>query len=404
MTLQKMPRNVWGLGFVSLLTDVSSEMIYAVLPMFLLSLGAGPMALGAIEGLAEATAALVKVFSGALSDYLGQRKALTVAGYGLSALVKPLFLVASSPMLVLVARLADRVGKGVRGAPRDALIADSTPPELRGAAFGLRQSLDTVGAVLGPILAFACMAMSQQRFQLVFAVALIPAVLSVLLLILVVREPQRDRAGNQTGGPIRQPINWAALQSLGGPYWQLLCVALLFNLGNSSEVFLLLRAQQIGIAPAIIPLTLGVMNLTYALSAYPVGWLSDRAAGPRIGRVGLLCLSFLLYALTYLGFAAATAPWQIWALLMLYGLYLGLSQGTLTALVADRVPATLRGTAFGLLNLAIGAALLPASAIAGYLWQTVSPSAPFLLDSGLALLAAALLFGMKSQAHRREGD
>jgi MFS family permease len=388
MTLQKMPRNVWGLGFVSLLTDVSSEMIYSVLPMFLLSLGAGPMALGAIEGLAEATAALVKVFSGALSDYLGQRKALTVAGYGLSALVKPLFLVASSPMLVLVARLADRVGKGVRGAPRDALIADSTPPELRGAAFGLRQSLDTVGAVLGPIIAFVCMAASQQRFQLVFAVALIPAVLSVLLLILVVHEPQRERTGAQAGGPIRQPINWAALQSLGGPYWQLLFVALLFNLGNSSEVFLLLRAQQIGIAPAIIPLTLGVMNLTYALSAYPVGWLSDRIPS----RAGLLVLSFLVYALAYLGFAAATAPWQIWGLLMLYGLYLGLSQGTLTALVADRVPAALRGTAFGLLNLAIGASLLPASAIAGYLWQTVSPAAPFLLDSGLALVAAVLLF------------
>jgi MFS family permease len=392
MTLQKLPRNVWGLGFVSLLTDVSSEMIYSVLPMFLLSLGAGPLTLGAIEGLAEAVAAFVKVFSGTLSDYLGQRKALTVAGYGLSALVKPLFLVAQNPLGVLVARLADRVGKGLRGAPRDALIADSTPSELRGAAFGLRQSLDTVGAVLGPLVAFGCMAVSQQRFQLVFAVALVPAVLSVLVLVLVVREPQRDRPV----GAVRQPIDWQALQSLGGSYWQLLLVALVFNLGNSSEVFLLLRAQQIGIAPAAIPLTLGVMNLTYALSAYPVGWLSD-GLRPAVGhratsRVGLLGISFLLYALTYLGFAAATAPWQIWTLLTIYGLYLGLSQGTLTALVADRVPPTLRGTAFGLLNLAIGAALLPASAIAGYLWQTVNPAAPFLFGSGLALLAAGLLF------------
>jgi MFS family permease len=390
MTLQKLPRNVWGLGFVSLLTDVSSEMIYSVLPMFLLSLGAGPLTLGAIEGLAETTAAFVKVFSGRLSDYLGQRKALTVAGYGLSALVKPLFLVAQNPLGVLVARLADRVGKGLRAAPRDALIADSTPPELRGAAFGLRQSLDTVGAVLGPLVAFGCMAVSQQRFQLVFAVALVPAALSVLVLVLVVREPQRDR------GAVRQPMDWTALKSLGGPYWQLLAVALVFNLGNSSEVFLLLRAQQIGIAPAAIPLTLGVMNLTYALSAYPVGWLSD-GLRPAVGhwataRVALLLISFLLYALTYLGFAAATAPWQIWALLTIYGLYLGLSQGTLTALVADRVPPTLRGTAFGLLNLVTGAALLPASAMAGYLWQTVNPAAPFLLGSGLALLAAALLF------------
>ncbi len=379
----KLPRNVWVLGGVSLLTDVSSEMIYSLLPLFLVSgLGASVMTVGAIEGIAETTAALVKVWSGALSDYWGRRKDLAVLGYGLSTVVKPLFSVASSPLMVLVARFGDRVGKGIRAAPRDALIADSTEPAIRGAAYGLRQSLDTVGAVLGPVAAFAVMAAFNNNFRLAFGLAVIPGVLAVALLALGIREPSVSSSTQRRENPLRR----SALAALGKPYWGLVAVALVFNLGNSSEVFLLLRAQEVGIPAAFIPLTLGWMNVIYAFSAYPVGVLSDR-----LGRTGLLVSSFLLYAFTYLGFAYGQAAWQIWVWFALYGLYLGLSQGTLAALVADRVPAHQRGTAFGFLNLATGIALLPASLVGGALWQTVSPSATFLVGTGFALIAALLL-------------
>jgi MFS family permease len=388
--LAKLPRNVWVLGFVSLMTDISSEMIYALLPLFLVSeLGATVLTVGAIEGLAETTASLVKIWSGALSDYWGRRKELAVLGYGLSTVVKPLFSLASSPLWVLVARFGDRVGKGIRGAPRDALIADSTAPEQRGAAYGLRQSLDTVGAVLGPVAAFAIMAAFNNNFRLVFGLAVIPGGLAVLILALGIRE----RPGS-TVRPLRSPLlTRSALANLGQPYWNLVAVALLFNLGNSSEAFLLLRAQQIGIPAAFIPLTLGWLNGVYALSAYPIGVLSDR-----IGRTGLLISSFWLYALTYLGFAYSQAVWQIWVLLGLYGLYLGMSQGLLVALVADRVPADQRGTAFGGLNLATGIALLPASLVGGALWDNVGATATFLVGAGFALLAALLLMSQTRQA------
>ena len=376
------PRNVWVLGGVSLLTDISSEMIYALLPLFLVSnLGASVITVGAIEGIAETTASLVKVGSGVLSDYWGRRKDLAVLGYGLSTVVKPLFSLATSPLWVLVARFGDRVGKGIRGAPRDALIADSTEPALRGAAYGLRQSLDTVGAVMGPVAAFAVMAACHNNFRLVFELAIIPGVLAVVLLVLGIREPS-----SRTSQRRENPLTRSALAALGQPYWGLVAVALVFNLGNSSEAFLLLRAQQVGIPAAFIPLTLGWMNVVYALSAYPVGVLSDR-----LGRSGLLLSSFLLYALTYLGFAYSQAAWQIWLWFALYGLYLGMSQGILTALVADRVSAHQRGTAFGFLNLATGIALLPASLVGGALWQTVGPSATFIVGTGFALLAALLL-------------
>lgn len=377
-TLRQLPKTVWVLGMVSLLTDISSEMIHSVLPLFLVSqLGAAVLTVGLIEGIAEATASVLKVFSGALSDYLGKRKALTVLGYGLSAFVKPLFFFATSPVWVLVARFADRAGKGIRVAPRDALVADTTPDSMRGAAYGLRQSLDTIGAFLGPLAAFALLAVAPENFRLIFALALIPGFFAVSLLVVGIKEPQA-----KTSKPKTNPLRWEALGLLGSKYWFLLAIALLFNLGNSSDAFLLLRAQQSGIAAAFVPLTLVVMNIAYSLSAYPAGVLSDR-----LGRFGLLVSGFLVYAIAYLGFAFVQHPWQVWGLFALYGLHLGMSQGILLALVADTVPTELRGTAFGFLNLVIGIALLPASLLAGYLWESFGPSTTFIAGSIFAAVA-----------------
>jgi MFS family permease len=378
----KIPKPVWILGFTSLLNDTSSEMIHAVLPLFLVSeLGANVALVGLIEGIAEATASILKVFSGAISDYWQRRKGLAVFGYGLSTAVKPLFIVANSPLWVLLARLGDRIGKGIRVAPRDALVADSTDASNRGAAYGLRQSLDTVGAFLGPLVAFGLMS-AAYNFRFVFAVALIPGVLAVACLALGVREPEQPYHSLKRPNP----LNWKALQSLGGSFWALAIAALLFNLGNSSEAFLLLKAKQVFISDARIPLVLAVMNLSYALSAYPVGVLSDR-----VNRKTLLLMGWGLNAALYLGLAIAQDPWQVWLLVGGYGLYLGMTQGVLLAMVADRVPEHLRGTAFGFFNLLAGIALLPASLLAGWLWQTVSPGAAFAAGSGFAMAAIALL-------------
>ena len=380
--LPNIPDNVWVLGFVSLLTDISTEMIHSVLPLFLVSsLGANLVTVGSIEGIAESTASILKVFSGALSDYLGKRKTLAIAGYGLSTLVKPLFAVAINPTWVLVARFGDRLGKGIRVAPRDALVADATDIASRGAAYGFRQSLDTIGAFLGPLAAFGLMSVSGQNFRLVFWLAVLPGILAVALLAKGIKEPKSVVTQQRNN-----PLNWASLSSLGKNYWLLMLVALLFNLGNSSDAFLLLRAEQIGIAANLIPLTLVVMNIAYSLSAYPVGLLSDR-----IGRIGLFSNGILLYALTYLGFAFVNHTWQVWLLFGLYGLHQGMSQGVLLAFVADRVPANLRGTAFGGISLATGIALLPANLIAGSLWEAVSPQATFVCGSIFALIAIALL-------------
>jgi MFS family permease len=380
---QKIPRSVWILGWVSLLTDISSETIHSLLPLFLVSvLGAGVLTVGIIEGIAEATASVVKVFSGALSDYLGYRKGLAVLGYGFSTLVKPLFALATSPTWVLVARFGDRLGKGIRVSPRDALVADATPPALRGAAYGLRQSLDTIGAFLGPLAAFVLMIVLENNFRLVFWLALLPGILAVSLLAIGVHEPRKIAEPTSR----TNPLNGQALQRLDQEYWILVGVALLFNLGNSSDAFLLLRASETGIPAAMVPLTLLVMNLAYSLSAYPMGVLSDR-----FSRIKLLLGGYLLYALIYLGFAVVQAPWQIWGLFALYGLHLGMTQGVLLALVADRVPLELRGTAFGFLNLAVGVALLPASLLAGGLWQAVGSGATFITGSLLAVGASLVL-------------
>lgn len=393
-SIRKLPRNVWVLGFVSLLTDVSSEMIHSLLPLFLVSaLGANVLTVGAIEGVAEATASVVKVFSGALSDYLGKRKGLVVVGYGLSALFKPLFALATNPSWVLIARLCDRFGKGIRGAPRDALVADSTHPSQRGAAYGLRQSLDTVGAFLGPLAAFALMTASGDNFRLVFWLAVIPGILSVALLLVGIKEPtSKDESAQTAKHNKTNPLQWQALRSLGQGYWILVAVALLFNLGNSSDAFLLLQASRVGISAPLIPLTMVVMNVAYAFSAYPVGILSDL-----FGRFKLLLGGFVLYALVYLGFAFVQLPWQMWGLFAVYGLYLGMSQGVILALVADTVPAHLRGSAFGFLNLVVGLALLPASLLAGELWQAFGSRATFSCGSLFAIAAVFLLLTGRSK-------
>ncbi len=389
MHKKTLPRNVWVLGFVSLLTDISSEMIHSLLPLFLVSvLGASVLTVGIIEGIAEATASVLKVFSGALSDYLGHRKGLAVFGYGLSTFVKPLFAIATSPTGVLIARFGDRLGKGIRVAPRDALVADATTPQERGAAYGLRQSLDTIGAFTGPLAAFVLMAASGNNFRLVFWLALIPGFFAVALLAVGVREPKKNPSVN----PKTNPLNWQALRSLGSGYWILVAVALIFNLGNSSEAFLLLRAGQVGIEASLVPLTLVVMNLAYSLSAYPAGILSDR-----FGRFGLLLGGFMLYALVYLGFAFVQTPWQVWVLFAFYGLHMGMSQGVLLALIADKVPTNLRGTAFGFLNLAVGLALLPASILAGLLWQASGSWATFIAGSSFAGVAVLLLLTQRKK-------
>lgn len=377
------PLNVWVLGFVSLFTDMGSGVVYSLLPLFLVStLGTNVLTVGAIEGIAEITAAIAKIFSGGLSDYWQQRKGLAIAGYGLSALSRPWLALASGPVAVLVVYFCDRLGKGIRVAPRDALIADSTPTDQRGAAYGLRQSLDTIGAFLGPLAAFALMAATAQDFRLVFGLTLIPGVLAIGLLIAGIQEPEVTYAPK----PSPNPFDGAALGRLGADYWMLLGVAVIASLGNSSNAFLLLRAGETGIGATWIPLTLVVMNITYGLSAYPAGILSDR-----VNRVGVLLSGLVLFSGVYGGFAIAQSPWQIWGLFALYGLYLGLNKGILPAMIADAVPVDLRGTAFGFFNLVVGLALLGASVLAGGLWQTQGSAIALVVGSGLSAIAALAL-------------
>lgn len=375
------PRGVWMLGFVSLFMDISSEMIHALLPVFLLTtVGAGAVVIGLIEGVAEATASIVKVFSGVLSDWFGRRKLLAVIGYGLGALSKPLFPLAGSAGLVLTARFVDRVGKGIRGAPRDALVADLTPPAIRGAAYGLRQSLDTVGAFAGPLLAIGLMLASGGDIQLVFWLAVIPAVISVAILVGGVHEPDTVRPAKAARSPIRRD----ELRRLGGAYWRVVAVAAVLTLARFSEAFLVLRAQEAGLALALVPLVLVVMNLAYGLSAYPVGVLSDRREPKR-----LLILGFGVLVAADLVLAFDGGLWAVLAGTALWGLHMGMTQGLLAALVAETVPADRRGTGFGLFNLAGGLALLLASALAGGLWTWIGSGATFLAGAGLTVIGLA---------------
>ncbi len=378
------PRAVWVLGFVSLLMDVSSEMIHALLPLYLtVGLGASALVVGVIEGVAEATALLVKVFSGVLSDRMRNRKGLTAAGYGLAALSKPLFALATGPGLVFFARFMDRIGKGIRGAPRDALIADLTPPAIRGAAFGLRQSLDTIGAFAGPLAAMALMLAWNDDFRAVFWVAVVPAVLSFLLVVFAVHEPRtapEDRVARRE----KPRFNRALLRQLGPAFWGVAAIGAALTLARFSEAFLILRAADLGVAIAFTPLVLVGMNVVYALVAYPAGRLADRMPTSTLLAWGIACLIVADVIL-----ALATSVAALAAGVLLWGLHMGLTQGLLASLVAHTAPAHLRGTAFGMFNLASGVAMLLASAIAGALWQFVGPAATFWAGAVLAVAALA---------------
>jgi len=381
--LPSMPRAIWMLGFVSLFMDISSELIHSLLPVFMVTeLGASAVAVGIVEGIAESTALTVKVFSGALSDYLGKRKALAVFGYGLGAASKPLFALALSVNWVLAARFMDRIGKGIRGAPRDALVADLAPQEIRGAAFGLRQSLDTVGAFLGPLLAIGLMLLCAGDFRTVFWFAVIPAVIAVLLLVFGVQEARTGATGDKPGNP----IFWKALSSLGSPYWFVVVAGAIFTLARFSEAFLILRAQQHGLPDTYAPLVLVVMNVVYALSAYPVGRLADRMSHRTLLAYGLVALigADLLLAQAQ-GLALVAAGVAIW------GLHMGLTQGLLAAMVAQTAPAHLRGTAFGFFNLASGIAMLIASVLAGVLWNTLGATTTFYAGAIFSAVALVLL-------------
>ena len=379
----RIPAAVWTLGIVSLLMDISSEMIHSLLPVFLVTtLSASAFLVGVIEGVAEATALIVKVFSGVLSDYWGRRKPLAVFGYGMAALSKPLFALASTAGLVFTARTFDRIGKGIRGAPRDALLADVTPANLRGAAFGLRQSLDTVGAFLGPLLAIGLMLAWSNDFRAVFWVAVVPATLSVALLLFGVQEPERPDRGRAVN-----PIRRENLRKLTGSYWWVVAVAAVFTLARFSEAFLVLRAQQGGLAIALVPLVLIAMNVVYAVAAYPFGKLSDRMSNNLLLALGLVVLVVADLLLAYSG----QGLW-VWAGIAVWGLHMGMTQGLLAAMVANTAPDDLRGTAFGFFNLVSGIAMLIASALAGLLWDRFGASFTFsagAIFSVLALLALA---------------
>lgn len=388
----RLPASIWALGFVSLLMDVSSELIHSLLPVFLVTgLGASMLTVGLLEGAAEATALIVKVFSGALSDWWGKRKPLAVLGYSLGAVSKPLFALATSVEPVVVARLLDRVGKGIRGAPRDALVADIAPPELRGAAFGLRQSLDTVGAFLGPLLAMGLMLVWANDFQAVFWVAVIPALLCVALLVLGVQEPERP-----ADAPRSNPIRRENLRRLSARYWWVVGIGAVFTLARFSEAFLVLRVQQGGLPLAWVPLVLIVMNLIYALGAYPLGKLADAVDHRQLLAWGLVVLigADVLLAWSERGLF-------VWGGVVLWGLHMAMTQGLLATMVADTAPVDLRGTAYGMFNLVSGLAMLLASALAGLLWDQWGAPWTFAAGAAFSLLALVLLVRHRQPARAR---
>ena len=383
--LKSIPRGVWMLGFVSLFMDVSSEMIHAVLPLFVVgTLGASAALLGLLEGLAEATAQISKLFSGVISDRFRNRKMLALVGYGMAAAVKPLFPLASSVESVFAARFADRVGKGIRGAPRDAMVADMAPPELRGAAFGLRQSLDTVGAFAGPLIAILLMVWLLMDIRAVMWVACIPALICVAILAIGVEEPPHVAAERKPG------FDLATAKDLGTGVWQVTGLGALMMMARFSEAFLVLKASAVGLATAWVPLVMVVMSLVYSLASYPAGLLSDR-----IGRRGLLVAGLVVLVAADVVLGSGTSIASALIGVALWGLHMGLTQGGLSAMVADAAPKALRGTAFGVFNLASGVALLVGSVLAGLLWDWSGAEATFLTGGGFALLTLLGLAWMK---------
>jgi MFS family permease len=379
-TLGRIPRGVWTLGFVSLCMDLSSELIHSLLPLYMaIGLGASTLTIGVVEGIAEATAMIVKLFAGVISDYFRRRKALVVLGYGLAAATKFIFPLAPTLGWIITARFADRVGKGIRGAPRDALIADLTGPDVRGASFGLRQALDTVGAVGGPLLAIGAMAYFASNFQAAFWVAVVPAVVCVLLLVFGVKEPDAPAGAARDSAP---PMQLRDARRLGRRYAIVVGIAAVLTLARFSEAFLILRAKDIGIAPTMAPWVMVVMSLVYAVVAYPAGSAADRGFGPRLLSAGIAALIAADVVL-----ANASGAAVLFAGVALWGLHMGLTQGLLAALVAASAPPDLRGTAFGVFNLVCGIALFVASVLAGWLWDTFGPSLTFYAGAGFTLVA-----------------
>lgn len=373
----RLPRTVIALAAVSFLTDASSEMIYPLLPLFLsTTIGAGALAIGMIEGAAESVAALLKLVSGWWSDRLSRRKPLVLAGYGLASVVRPLIGLAQSAPQVLGLRLADRVGKGIRGAPRDALIADAVDPGQRGRAFGFHRAADHAGAVVGPLAAFALLGWFGLSLRAVFLLAAVPAALAVITLMLGVREHARAAPLRAHGPDLRR-------SGLGGTFWRYLAILFVFTLGNSTDAFLLLRAADLGVPAAMVPVLWAMLHVVKSASSTPGGTLSDR-----FGRRPLIIGGWAVYALVYLGFAAASQAWHAWALFAAYGVYFGMTEGVEKAFVADLVGSGVRGAAFGWYNLAIGVGAFPASLMFGAIWERVGPGAAFTFGAGLATLAA----------------
>jgi MFS family permease len=386
---KKLSRNVYALSAVSFLTDVSSEMIYPLLPVFLTTvLGANASFIGAIEGAAETTASLLKLFSGWWSDRVQRRKPLVVIGYGIASFMRPLVAIAQSATQVLVIRVADRVGKGLRNAPRDALIADSVDPSIRGKAFGVNRTADHAGGVVGPLIAFAVLTWHWAELRTVFWLAAIPGALAVLVTIFGVKEIKRAEGAVAGQAPdLSQP--------LGGNFWRVLFVILLFTLGNSTDAFLLLRANQLGVPVALAPILWAALHVVKSASSTPGGALSDR-----VGRRVMLVAGWSWYAIVYFGFARATQQWQAWALFLLYGVFFGLTEGSERALIADLVPAERRGTAFGWYNLAIGLGALPASILFGFVWDHAGAPAAFTMGAAFAIAASAGLVVMMRTGNR----
>jgi MFS family permease len=391
-SLARISRGVWVLGFVSMLMDISSEMIHALLPVYLVTvLGASMLTVGFIEGIAEATASITKIFSGALSDWLGKRKLLAAIGYGLAAFTKPVFPLAPTVGWLVAARFVDRIGKGIRGAPRDALISDISPVEVRGASFGLRQSLDTVGAFVGPLLAIALMWWTANNFKAVFWIAVVPAFLSLALILFAVEEPARPPGIGRT----ENPLSVEAIKRLGPLYWRVVTVGVVFTLARFSEAFLILRAQNVGLSVMWVPAVLVGMNAVYALSAYPAGVLSDR-----LDRKGLLAAGLVLLAAADLALALMPNLGGIAVGVALWGLHMGFTQGLFATLVADASPPELRGTAYGYFNLLTGLAMLAASVVAGALWDVYGPAATFFAGLVFALVALLGLLTMRGEISR----
>lgn len=392
--LRRLPGGIWALGLGSLFMDTSSELIHSLLPIYMASvLGASMLTIGIVEGIAEATAAIVKVFSGALSDYLGKRKFLMVLGYALAAFTKPIFPLASTMGWVFAARFIDRIGKGIRGAPRDALVADITPPQLRGAAYGLRQALDSIGAFLGPLLALICMAWFANDIKAVLWVAVLPAFIAVALLMRYVREPERAEART----PGNTPLAWSDVRRLPLSYWLVVALGAVFTLARFSEAFLVLRAQDVGLSLGLVPLIMIVMNVVYAGCAYPAGAAADRMSRSTLLLAGLALLIAADWVL-----ATAGSPMAAFIGAGLWGLHMALTQGLMAKLVADTAPANLRGTAFGIFNLVSGGALLLASVVAGALWGAYGAAATFWAGAGFAAVTALglLAYRLRSQERR----